>query len=86
MHTDEFEISLSRELAVCRHVVKKLERFLAGMKRKYDIDTELFVEKFKNGEMTNSRDFNAWVENNEALKKWKNREKQYEELLQMMKI
>ncbi len=36
MHTDEFEISLSRELDVCRNIVKKLERFLAGMKRKYN--------------------------------------------------
>lgn len=34
----------------------------------------------------NSRDFNAWAENNEALKKWKDMEKQYEELLQMMNI
>jgi len=68
MHTDEFEISLSRELNVCKSIVKKLERFLTNMQRKYNIDTELFVEKFKNGEMTNSRDFNAWAENNEALK------------------
>lgn len=86
MHTDEFEISLSRELNVCRSRVKKLERFLDNMKRKYKIDTELFVEKFKNGEMTNSRDFHAWAENNEALKNWKDREKQYEELLRKMKI
>jgi hypothetical protein len=29
MHTDEYEISLSRELAVCAAAIKKLERLLA---------------------------------------------------------
>jgi hypothetical protein len=33
MHTDEYEISLARELAVCEQYVRKFQKLLAELKR-----------------------------------------------------
>ncbi len=34
MHTDEYEISLGRELAVCEQYVRKYQKMIAGMERR----------------------------------------------------
>ncbi|MEW5805001.1 MAG: hypothetical protein AB1847_23185 [bacterium] len=87
MHTDEFEISLSRELNVCKNTIKKVERTLVDMEKKYNLKTEVFVEKFHNGEITEfNEDFIAWINNYETLKRWSDMMKQYEEMFRIMKI
>ena len=55
MHTDEYEISLSRELAVCTSSVNRISRFLEGMSRKYNLDTAQVIEKLNNGELAAGR-------------------------------
>lgn len=87
MHTDEYEISLSRELDVCRGKIKEICRFLAGMEKRYSLDTETFAREFRDGRQTgHAHDFALWVDNYEDLKRWRKMEKQYEELLKRMKI
>ncbi|MEK6698906.1 MAG: hypothetical protein AABZ10_07665 [Nitrospirota bacterium] len=86
MHTDEYEISLSRELAVCTSSVNRISRFLEGMSRKYNLDTAQVIEKLNNGELAAGKDFTAWMENHEALKQWEQRKRHYKELLRAMKI
>ncbi len=87
MHTDEYEISLSRELAVCKSAIKKIKEFFAIMERKHNKTTAQFVEEYDSKKFTdNLDDFVPWRNNYESLKRWEELESQYEEAFQMMKI
>jgi hypothetical protein len=86
MHTDEYEISLWRELTVCRTSIRKIESFLARMNKKYNIETVTFIRKYRAGQLARSRDFAVWAEKHEALEKWKSTLTQYEELFRTLKI
>ena len=85
MHTDEYGISLSRELNVCRRKILKLEKDLSVLERKYNLKTELFVEEFNKGGMEPGRDFTSWIEGYRALCQWRERAAQYEEMYRLMK-
>jgi hypothetical protein len=86
MHTDEYEISLARELKVCESAIRKATRYLALMNTKYDLETASFIEQYNSGALGKSREFNAWAESYKALQEWETRRKQYEDLLRTMKI
>jgi hypothetical protein len=87
MHTDEYEISLSRELHVCEKKIEKIRKALVAMETKYQIKTAVFVDEYKSGSISaGNADFSAWVSNYEALKKWEVLRDQYAELLHRMKI
>jgi hypothetical protein len=88
MHADEYEISLSRELAVCKSAMKRIKEFLAIIERKHSISTEEFMNKYRNGTLSPEHrdDYEAWKNNYESLKQWEELQKQYEEVFQVMKI
>ena len=68
MDTDEYEISLSRELAVCRHEVRKLERALLRLE----------------GRNSGEGDLSTLREAQRALLEgWRKREREYQALLLM---
>ncbi len=88
MHTDEFEISLSRELAVCKSAMKRIKEFLAIMERKHNMSTEEFIKKLRDGTLSPAYkdDYEAWKNNHESLKQWEELQKQYEETSHVMRI
>lgn len=87
MHTDEYEISLLRELLVCEKEIKKITRGLAGMETKYGMKTRVFVAEFGCGNITEQKDdYKVWIKEYEALKKWEVLRDQYTALLRRMKI
>ncbi len=87
MHTDEYEISLHRELAVCKNAIKRIKEFFAIMERKHGRTTAQFVAEYDSGKLTgNQEDFGPWRENYESLKKWEDLLLQYEEMFRLMKI
>ncbi len=88
MHTDEFEISLSRELAVCTSTMKRIKEFLAVIERKHSMSTEDFMKKLHDGALSPDfkDDCEAWKSNYESLKQWEELQKQYEEMFHVMKI
>jgi hypothetical protein len=87
MHTDEYEIALSKELAVCKSATKKIREFFAIMERKHKKSTLQFVEEFDSGKLTDKQDdYEPWRNNYESLKRWEELERQYEEAFRMMKI
>jgi hypothetical protein len=87
MHTDEYEISLSRELAVCKSTITRIKKFLSIMERKHHMTTEAFLEGLRSGRITEpATDFAAWQDNSESLLRWEELERQYEEMFRMMKI
>ncbi len=87
MHTDEYEISLHRELAVCRSTIKRIKEFFAIMERKHGKTTEQFIEEYDSGKLSGSQeDYEPWRNNYESLKNWEKLQNQYEEMFRLMKI
>lgn len=87
MHTDEYEISLSRELNICEKKIEKLRKVLAGMEAKYKMKTEVLAAEVAGGNISGQKDdFAAWMTEYEALKRWEVLRDQYAEMLRRMKI
>ncbi|MGO9614230.1 MAG: hypothetical protein ACLPX5_14530 [Dissulfurispiraceae bacterium] len=87
MAYDEFEISLLREIAVCNNRIKKIKKVLNDMEDTHNIKTPVFVEKFgsrKTG--AHNGDFIDWMNNYEALLRWESMKRQYQEMLNQVKI
>ena len=87
MHTDEYEISLSRELHVCEKKIERISKTLAGIETKYGMKTEAFVvEVGRENTFVQKEDYQRWITEFEALKKWEALRDQYAALLRLMKI
>ncbi len=87
MHTDEYEISLARELNVCDKKILAIKKTLERYEKKYELRTDIFVGKFREGGLScQSDDFLEWLKESEALKKWETLRDKYFELFQKMKI
>ncbi len=90
MHTDEFEISHSRELKVCSNTIHRIRKSLSLMEKKHKKSTEIFMEEYRSGKLTadinNNDDYAAWWSSCESLKQWQKLEQQYQEQFQTMKI
>ena len=87
MHTDEYEISLSREITVCRKKVNILQKSLSLMEKRFTMTTGTFVKEFSDGKRDNSNpDFISWFHDAEAHRIWHERLKQYEEIFFSMKV
>lgn len=87
MHTDEYEISLSREIDVCKEKVHALKKRLARMEQKFSMTTESFVRDSGQGKLShNDKDLIDWMDDHRALTKWQTSLSEYEELFSQMKI
>ncbi len=90
MHTDEYEISLSRELSVCRSTIQRIRKTLELLEQKHQKTTQAFLEDLAGGRTAEHPDFkedyDAWQSSHDSLKKWEALEKQYQEIYRAMKI
>ncbi|HXY54687.1 MAG TPA: hypothetical protein VEM40_08460 [Nitrospirota bacterium] len=90
MHTDEFEISLSRELSVCRNTIKRIKHSLSVLERRHNKTTGMFMDELRSNRTSNDPackdDCEAWRSSYESLKRWEELEQQYQEALRVMKI
>ncbi len=90
MHTDEFEISLSRELKVCGNAIQRIKKTLGLMERKHRKTTEAFIEEYKSGKLPADPgykdEYRAWLASYESLKEWQSLERQYQEQFRIMKV
>ncbi len=90
MHTDEFEISLFRELKVCSNTIHRIRKSLSLMEEKHKKSTEIFMEEYRSGKLAadtnNSDDYAAWWSSCESLKQWQELERQYQGQFHAMKI
>jgi len=86
MHTDEYEISLSREIDVCGDRIRAIKKTLCKMEQKYGISTEQFLDDLKNGAgIVSGGDAGKWVEHCKALKVWQDKQVDFEALYLRMK-
>jgi len=90
MHTDEFEISLFRELKVCGNTIQRIKKTLGLMEQKYHKTTEAFIREYRNGELDNDADnkdaYSAWDNTYASLQRWQDLERKYQEQYRIMKI
>jgi hypothetical protein len=90
MHTDEFEISLHRELKVCENTIQRIRKTLAMMEQKHRKTTATFIEEYRNGKLNADKeqedDYRVWESSYESLRKWQELEQQYREQFRKMKI
>jgi hypothetical protein len=88
VHIDEFEISLTRELNVCKSTITKIRKSLAILEQKHNKTTEVFLEELVSGRLAGhpefNDDYNAWQVSYESLKRWENLERQYREMVRKM--
>jgi len=86
MHTDEYEISVGREIVLCRKVIDRLTKALREKEKKYGMSTEEFLTAFMEGRLLEIRkDFGIWAEDARELENWRKKLRDYEEALKMLK-
>jgi hypothetical protein len=90
VHTDEYEISLTRYLSVCRSTIKRINKTLELLEQKHNRTTEVFMEAVRTGTLYEDPDLRddheAWKSSYESLRKWEELEKQYVEMYKTPKI
>ncbi len=84
MHTDEYEISLFRELGVCEGYVKQYRKVLDGLEACHGMTTELFIERSQGGSLAAFADFTAWQQAFDAWQRWSAARDEYGHLLGAM--
>jgi len=90
MDTDEFGISLARELKVCGNTIRRIKKTLLLMEQKHGKTTEEFIREYRSGEPAgdpgNKDDYVMWDDTYESLKRWQDLERQYQEQFRVMKM
>ena len=82
MHTDEYEISISREIAVCQNVIGRIHRANEKRAKKYG----LLVDSAENAQGLSKKEREKWLEDLQALPVWEQRLCEYKEALAAMRI
>lgn len=78
MHTDEYEISISREIVVCKNRIERSEKAIADMESKYEWLKSGTVCNWA-GDAAKEAVWTEWKELCEGLNAWRQRLKEYEE-------
>lgn len=87
MHTDEYEISIGRELNHHQQVVNKIRADLAKRRQHYGMDYAEAAQAAAEGRLTiAAKELADWQEDVEALPQWEQRLEEYRKALAMMRI
>jgi len=87
MDTDEYEISLSREINVCKRVIKQTQIKLTQRRQLFGMDFSQASKATAEGNLTITRQELAdWQDDFEALPQWQQRLEQYRVALASMRI
>lgn len=86
MHTDEYEISIGREISLCRKIIVRQEKALLTREKKFGMTTEAFLQTLEQDlQAERNPDFELWLKDHEELKIWEQRLKEYEQALEILK-
>ncbi len=86
MHTDEYEISIGREIGLCRKVVDKLTKGLQEKENRYGMSTQEFLSALREGRLPKvNQDYVSWADDSRELENWTQKLREYEEALRMLK-
>jgi len=85
LQTDEYGISISREMTVCRNMISRQQKELCRWEKSHGITTEQIVA----GEAPQGgiavQDLTAWRDDYAGLCAWKQRLQEYEEAYRSLK-
>lgn len=85
MHTDEYEISIGREIRLCRKLIRRLKRSIEKKENRYGISTEDFLEGLSQGRlMETNPDFVNWHRDCRELEDLERMLSQYQEELRKL--
>ncbi len=86
MHTDEYEISIGREISLCRRVIGQQKKALLAREKKFGMTTEAFLQTLEPDlQAAKNLDFEMWLKDHEELKIWEQRLREYEQALEILK-
>ena len=85
MHTDEYEISIGREIAFCRKMIRQLKDSLERREKQCGMTTEEFLHALKNGSLSEQNPVKNWNQEYQELQYWKKSLTEYEEALERLK-
>jgi hypothetical protein len=83
LRTDEYTISISREIVVCRNMVAQANEKLSRLEERYGCQTAAVLAG--NGGPAEGPDRRAWLETHAGLLAWRQRLQEYEEAYQHLK-
>ncbi len=87
MRTDEYEISIYREIDVCKRMIIGLKNTLAVIENKHNQSSNIFSKEHESGTDHGCKeDCREWKDNYDALKRWEEKLAQYEKLYRSDKI
>jgi hypothetical protein len=87
MHTDEYEISIAREVNHCERVVRETREKLAARRERYGMDCDTATTAATAGQLAiDAKELAAWQEDIEALPRWEQRLGEYRQALAEMRI
>ena len=79
LQTDEYGISISREITVCRNMIERQRNPLIRFEKQYGFFTEEVVKNESLKIDTKTRDLDQWRNEYEGLLAWQQRLREYEE-------
>jgi hypothetical protein len=85
MHTDEYEISLSREIAFCRKKVRQLKDALDKREQQCGMTTAAFLQTIEAGCPSEPHSTQSWRQEYQELLYWQKRLTEYEEARESLK-
>jgi hypothetical protein len=86
VYYDEYEISIGREIALCRRMIGKLKKTVEAREKQYGASAEALHRSLPKPQSPNEqRDFRKWSEDLQQLEVWQRRLGEYEKALQMVK-
>ena len=85
MHTDEYEISIGREIALCRRMVRQLTDSLERRKKQSGMTTAAFLQALEEEDLSEQHSIQSWNQEYQKLKFWQKMLAEYEEALEKLK-
>jgi hypothetical protein len=85
MHTDEYEISLGREIALCRKRVRQLKDSLEKRGRQCGMTTAVFLQALEGGCLPEQHAIQNWNRDYQELQYWQRMLTEYEDALESLK-
>jgi hypothetical protein len=85
MHTDEYEISIGREIAFCRKMVRQLKDSLERREKQCGMTTETFLQTIDEGCPSEQHPIQSWRQEYQELQYWQKMLTEYEEAMESLK-
>ena len=85
MHTDEYEISLGREITLCRNRVKKLKKSLEKLEKQCGLTTAALLEILETSDASEQPTLQSWSREYQELQYWQKMLRDYEAARESLK-